>query len=219
MVSARQIRAARGLLDWSQEQLAEKSNVTRKSIRNAELGVAAPRSDTANAIKRAFENYGIEFLPNDGLRMKDDSVTVLEGEGANERLLEDIFQTLRDHPGEEILISGLREPSPEDKERLGILERHLARLQAAGITERLLIEEGDTNFVAPHKFYRWIPAKHFTPTTMQLYGNKLAMISWGPPLKIFIIQNPLVADSYRALFNFSWEHCTIPDIPKKKSRS
>lgn len=219
MISARQTRAARALLDWPQETLAEKSGITDKTISNIEKGKTEPRGDTANALKLAFESYGVEFLPNDGTRMRDESVTVLEGDDANERLLADIFQTLRDRSGEEILICGLREPMPDDKKSLGILKNHLAKLQEAGLTERLLIEEGDTNLIAPQKWYRWIPKEYFSATTLQLYASKIAMISWGPPQKVIIVQNPLIADSYRALFNFAWAHCTIPDLPEKKKKS
>lgn len=218
MISARQIRAARALLDWPQETLAEKSGVTDKTISNIEKGKTEARGDTARAIQEALENYGVEFLPNDGVRMKDDSVVVLEGDDAHERLLEDVFKTLHDRPGEEILIGGLREAPPEDREKRKIVERHIASLKAAGITERLLVEEGDTNFIAPHKWYRWVPKKHFHPTKFHLYGHKLAMVSPGPPRKIIIISNPLIADSYRSLFNFAWEHSTIPDLPPAREK-
>jgi transcriptional regulator with XRE-family HTH domain len=213
MISARQIRAARALLDWSQDMLAEKTGITDRSISNIEKGKTEPRGDTADALQRAFEDHGVEFLPNDGVRMKDESITVLEGDDANEKLLEDVFRTLRDRPGEEILIGGLREPDPDNEESCNIVRRHLKRLKTAGITERLLVEEGDTNFIAPAKWYRWMPKEHFSPVRFQLYGEKLAMVSMGPPRKIIIISSPLIADSYRSLFDFAWKHSTLPDLP------
>jgi transcriptional regulator with XRE-family HTH domain len=220
MISTRQIRAARALLDWSQGELAKKSGVSLQSISNVEKGRTDARGATSSALQSAFESYGVEFLPNDGVRMKDDSITVLEGEDTDAMLLDDIFQTLRDRPGEEVLVGGLREADPGEPEKRAIIEKHIDRLRAAGLTERLLIEEGDTNFVAPQEWYRWVPKEYFSPTRFTLYANKLAMLYWGPPAKIIIISNPIIADSYRALFNFAWAHCTIPhlsDAKKKKT--
>ena len=77
----------------------------------------------------------------------------------------------------------------------------------------------DANFIAPIQWYRWIPKKHFSAVKYHLYGDKLAIVSPGSPQKIIVISNPLIADSYRALFNFAWEHSTIPDVPVKGKKA
>lgn len=58
-----QIRAARALLDWSQDELAKAAEVALTSVRDLESQKRAADSGTAAAIRRALENEGIEFLP------------------------------------------------------------------------------------------------------------------------------------------------------------
>jgi len=73
-ISSPQCRAARALLGWSQDRLAEASLVAKKTIADFERDAAAPRPRTLLAIKAAFESEGIEFLPENGggagLRMR-----------------------------------------------------------------------------------------------------------------------------------------------------
>lgn len=64
MISSHQIRAARALLRWSAEVLANESGVGVATIRRLELADGVPSSNvnTLVAIKTALENAGIEFL-------------------------------------------------------------------------------------------------------------------------------------------------------------
>ena len=67
-LSAEQIRAARGLLRWSQEDLAEHSGVSTPTIKRLE-GMADPVSanaPTIQAIRQAMEKGGVEFLDENG---------------------------------------------------------------------------------------------------------------------------------------------------------
>lgn len=64
MLSAGQIRAARGLLDWSQQELASQTKLSVQTIKRME-GVRGPEGSTeANvaAVRRALENAGVVFL-------------------------------------------------------------------------------------------------------------------------------------------------------------
>ena len=70
MITSAQIRAARGMLDWSRADLAEKSGVGFSSMMRLESadGVPGAQFKTLEAIKRTFEKAGIEFIgtPEDG---------------------------------------------------------------------------------------------------------------------------------------------------------
>jgi transcriptional regulator with XRE-family HTH domain len=61
-----QCRAARGLLDWSQAQLAEKAAVGIVTVRQFEAGAHTPRRATVEVIKRAFDAAGVEFIDENG---------------------------------------------------------------------------------------------------------------------------------------------------------
>ena len=69
-ISPAQCRAARALLNWTQGQLADKVGVAAKTIYNFENELRSPHNLSRASIKQAFEQAGIEFLPNDGVRRK-----------------------------------------------------------------------------------------------------------------------------------------------------
>jgi len=70
MITGYQLRVARVFLRWSTEQAARHSGVTRRTIERLEQfdGVPPSRSETLEALRRAFERQGIEFVgtPEDG---------------------------------------------------------------------------------------------------------------------------------------------------------
>jgi len=68
MISAHQIRAARALLGWSQQELADKAIVSVNAIRRLEGAQVEPRMSTVAAVKAALENVGIEFQFPDAMK-------------------------------------------------------------------------------------------------------------------------------------------------------
>lgn len=56
------------MLEWSQDELAERALISRNTVRLIEQEKVDPRASTLEAIRRAFEKGGIEILPNDGVR-------------------------------------------------------------------------------------------------------------------------------------------------------
>ena len=66
MVTAAQCRAARGLLDWSQQELADRAGLGIVTIRQIEADITDPRRATLAVLKQAFERAGIEFIDENG---------------------------------------------------------------------------------------------------------------------------------------------------------
>jgi ribosome-binding protein aMBF1 (putative translation factor) len=66
MITARQSRAARALLGWNQETLADKALVSLTALKRVEsangLGV---HESTRDQVRRALEENGIVFLNSD----------------------------------------------------------------------------------------------------------------------------------------------------------
>ena len=64
MISAQQIRSARGLLGISAKQLSEASDVPLRTIQRFETsdGIPPSRSGTLERVKAALEAQGIEFI-------------------------------------------------------------------------------------------------------------------------------------------------------------
>jgi transcriptional regulator with XRE-family HTH domain len=59
-MSPAQCRAARGLLNWSEDRLASTAGITISVVRDFEAEKSVPRS-IAQALQRALEAAGIEF--------------------------------------------------------------------------------------------------------------------------------------------------------------
>jgi predicted transcriptional regulator len=68
MISVRQVKAARALLGWSQADLAQHSRVSEPTIARLESleGKLGGREATAETIRRALENAGVEFIDENG---------------------------------------------------------------------------------------------------------------------------------------------------------
>ena len=65
MITAAQCRAARGLLAWTQYDLAEHAGIGIVTVHQFEAGLSQPRRATGEVIKRAFEQAGVAFIYND----------------------------------------------------------------------------------------------------------------------------------------------------------
>ncbi len=67
-VSIRQVKAARALLAWSQEQLATEADVSIPTIKRLEAqdGPLGGRSETGDKIRTALEAAGVEFIDENG---------------------------------------------------------------------------------------------------------------------------------------------------------
>lgn len=61
-----QCRAARALLNWSQDRLATASGVSKPTIANFETGKRMPYERTLDDLREALEAAGIEFIPENG---------------------------------------------------------------------------------------------------------------------------------------------------------
>jgi predicted transcriptional regulator len=66
MITPEQCRAARGLLDWSQQELANKAAVGIVTVRQLEAGTHEPRRATLDVVRRAFEKAGVEIIDENG---------------------------------------------------------------------------------------------------------------------------------------------------------
>lgn len=74
-ITMEQCRAARAMLDISQQDLAEISNLGLSTVRDFEKGRRIPQPNNLLGIKWALEQSGIEFIPETealgpGVRLK-----------------------------------------------------------------------------------------------------------------------------------------------------
>ena len=66
MFTPEQCRAARALLGWSQQDLANQARVGIVTVNQLENGLSRPRPATLDVIQRALESAGVEFIDENG---------------------------------------------------------------------------------------------------------------------------------------------------------
>lgn len=70
MITAAQCRSARTLLSWSLNKLASAASVPADVIDSFETERQRPDAATIGALQHAFEDVGVEFLPDDDVRVR-----------------------------------------------------------------------------------------------------------------------------------------------------
>jgi ribosome-binding protein aMBF1 (putative translation factor) len=65
MITPRQVRAARALLAWTQETLADKALIALTALKRVESGRLSVRDGTREAVRRTLEANGIVFLASE----------------------------------------------------------------------------------------------------------------------------------------------------------
>lgn len=83
MITSRQTRAARALLGWSQEMLADKAKVSLTALKRMEsaTGLRVFES-TSDQVRRALEAEGIAFINsgrNEGVMIVDEQESAKRG--------------------------------------------------------------------------------------------------------------------------------------------
>ncbi len=74
VITGKHLRAARGLLGWTQEGLAQRAKVGLGTVRRMEDfdGPVRARTETLGKVVRALEKAGVEFLNDErpGVRLR-----------------------------------------------------------------------------------------------------------------------------------------------------
>ena len=213
MATPKQIRAARVYLDWSQDELAERSGLAVSTIRNIEGGSNAPSGKSAQAIDSAFKDH-VEFLSNGGIQPKQETVNVLRGRSGFIDFIWDVHNTVKANGGE-ICVSNVdeqdflfwlgEEEAQKYKDAMASLEKNFFF--------KILIEEGDDYFAAgKYAEYRWVAKEEFSDVPFYVYGDKLAIVLFGKEASVYILENKEIADAYRRQFSVLWERAKVPAV-------
>lgn len=77
LITVVHLRAAKGLLNWTDLDLAEKSGVSHVTISHWVTGKHRPTKKTRERIRNAFESAGVEFTNGGkpGVRLDPDKAT------------------------------------------------------------------------------------------------------------------------------------------------
>ncbi|MFA5592675.1 MAG: helix-turn-helix transcriptional regulator [Micavibrio sp.] len=217
-ITTAQIRGARGILNWSQQDLAQRTGISATSIGAIENGQTTPRESTVSTIRKTLENSGIEFIGMDGVRTKSADVRVYSGTNGFKDFYDDVYETLKVQPGT-VCVSNVDE---NDFLNFGddLLERHSQRIKNLGnIQYKILIREEDMNFAASgYAEYRWIAKELFTTVPFYIYGSKIAILLLGNEATAIVMNYPAIADAFRVQFEANWATARIPQEQQQGSQ-
>lgn len=205
-----QLAAARGMLGWSLRELSEKTNITVEAINKFERGeIETPRKSTLQAMREAFENEGIEFTDQSGIRKRNQSVNVGTGTQALENLFNKIYEyTVQSHGDVELLCSGFN--AQDAKKYLSMEFDQLHRARMASFNKKVIFKtlisasDNDPDTVI-YSEYKKLPDEYFFSAPFYIFGDTLAIITWGNPAQIITIKDKNVAEIYRRQFYAMWK--------------
>jgi transcriptional regulator with XRE-family HTH domain len=212
MITLKQIKAARGHLDWTQTDLAEESGVSLDMIKKIERGTSRGSVESLELIQAALDRAGIQFLPNEGIAQKVGAVQSYRGRIGFIEFLLDVYETVRG--GGDIYVSNVDETlflKWEGDEA----EAHMARMNSIkNLRFKILTPEGDTNFVASeYSEYKWIPKERNKSTNISfyIYGRKTAIINFEEDdVEVFVIHEENITQYFKHVFFEEWKEAIKP---------
>lgn len=216
-LTPKKIKAARALLGWSQTVLANKTTLSMQTIKKLESSDEADfnlGTDTASKIFEAFLSHNVT-LTDKGVEYIEEGITRLEGQEGFLRFRQDLYDTLLLQKSSDILVSNVDERDfvkwqGGKKET----DKHTERMNSLkNLKMRIMIQEGDTNFVASeYAEYRWMPKNLFTEDApFYIYGNKTAMIKFFKnSVEIIIVNDASITNALRQMLNNMWELSSEP---------
>lgn len=217
-IAPSQCRAARGLLKWSQPDLARHADVHVQTICAFENETGTPTKRTLQKLISAYENAGVEFSAQEGVRRNSYSMRVFRGVDGFQKFYDEIYDVAKTQGGE-FCVNNVSEDifdkwhaSPER------LAYHLDRMAAVmqkdpTFNMRIIIEEGDKNFKAStYATYRWASKEDFADISFYVYGDCLGILIFEEEdVYINVIPNRRVATAYRKQFDLAWDAARDPE--------
>lgn len=223
MINPEQIRAARGLLDWSTADLAKQSGLTVNGINKIERGHVVAHRETLEKLQKTFEDNSIEFTDNSGVRIKQQGVEVLIGQKGLHQFFNGVYQHVRNHGGtivqfgvdEEQFLDCLGKEFSADYVKRMVDLYHTKK----DLKVKAIICEGETEFLAPdYNEYRWISKDVFQAVPFYICGETLAIMDFHtiPAPTIVLLKFPAITLAYRKQFDAFWEIARpMPEAPHK----
>lgn len=209
MISSKQLRAARAHAGLTQQEVADRADVEKAQISRIEAGlVQQPHHATIQRIVTVYELEGIRFMDNDGIEATP-TIVELSGSGGFKNFMNDVYHTVKNSKDHcEICVSNVDERNWHKWMGKDGYAAHAARITALprNFSFKIFIRAGDDYYIADEfAHYKHIPEKYFIDQSFYVYGNKIALISFGDDVNIRITSSAANAESFRRLFNYAWD--------------
>lgn len=204
-------------MNWSQQDLAQRTGISATSIGSIENGQTTPRASTLETIRNTLERNGIEFLGLEGVRVQNEYVRTLRGAEGFSAFLDDVYSTAIEHGTErfptQVFLSNVVHENWVKWMGPDRWQNHTTRMteKKSVMDVRIIVKEGDMNFPAKaYSQYKWIPKEMFNDKSFYSYHDRLAFINFKDnDVEIIIIKQAAFAEGYRSLFLIAWEHFAL----------
>lgn len=213
-----QLRAGRGLLDWTREVLTKQCGVSQETIKNIEHGLFRPQEATTSAIIRAFSLKNVEFTEDEGVRRKRDSIMKFDGKDGFKRFIDDVYETaktsLEDKDSKlSICVSNVDDSLFVKWLGKDVAATHISRMnELSGAKINVLTKEHDPYFAPETKYieYRGLTFSGES-VPFYVYGDKLAIILFEEDQEptVFVICSSRVARAYEEQFKMLWKSAKV----------
>lgn len=205
-ITAGQLRMARALLEWSQEDLAVNTRLSISTVRKIEVG-CSPRANTIKEIRNVIEDAGLEFLDNEGVRRRFDIVQY-RGEDGCDKFFEDVVRTLEKKGG---ALAGYVKSPAMLLQSFNIQEEdslyRMDRLKKTAPIMCILSEPALAPFAITEVRLRRLGVPGSCPSFFYVYGNKYAIIlpRENGNLHFVVFELTRLALAYQKYFQELWE--------------
>ena len=131
-------------------------------------------------------------------------IFIFEGPNSARTVFNDILDTLK--KGEEHLVIGVSE---SDSGMGEFIKKWDEKRVKKGIVKRVIVTEKESNWLSYYKKQPLTKVKSMQEIfnmrfTINVYGNKTALVIWGRYPTYILIERKEVAENFRNYFNFLW---------------
>jgi DNA-binding XRE family transcriptional regulator len=214
LLTAPQLRAARGLLDWTRTELAQAAKISPETVKNIEHGVFRPQEETAERIIQAFAQHNVIFTEDEGVKITNNHISTLNGYEGFKSFMDDLYNTsLKDYS-----INGTK-PICVCNVNNDHFKKNLKEYAAHHIERMSKIQGLKIKMLATKKEEMRTPGANYMITKyidqsvslpFYVYGDKFSIINFEveDSPQIIVIHSPAVAKSYRDQFEIMWSNAS-----------
>ena len=205
-ISAGQMRGARGILGWSQEDLSSASGLSVATIRKLEVGNISPRGDTTNSIRSAFENAGLEFIDTNGVRQRAEDTVIYQGLDGLHHFFDDVYLVAKKKGGEFLSVCMSEEPYVGPDGATVHIDR-MSRIKDKVSVKCILTGDNPEIYCDAYCEYRWLSKHYVHSVPFYVYDDKYAFFVFeaDPSPKIIVTQSTIMSQAFRKQFHSMWE--------------
>jgi DNA-binding XRE family transcriptional regulator len=230
LITAAQLRAARGLLDWTRTDLAKAANISPETVKNIEHGTFRPQEQTAEAIIRTFAAHDVEFIEDEGVRKRKDTVIKYEDTEGFRKFFDDVYEAAKDseasiNGSKPICISNVVDDRVFAEKVGDYFTLHVRRMnELKNFKMRILVQERpgtrlQEEMKGSYREYRRLSDQVSSNVPFYVYGDKLAILITDEKknLQIVVFSSAIVAKAYREQFEILWKVAKPLEVPKVRN--